>query len=75
MLTILLGIFGLIALIKGEFRVTKKRRVSGSTGRLLGIIMLLGALLSLFGTLGSLLGITALIATIVVGLMRAEPVG
>jgi hypothetical protein len=40
LLVILLAIFGVIALAKGEFKITNRRRVSGDVGRILGVIML-----------------------------------
>jgi len=41
--SIFLFIFGLIGVIKGEFNITRQRRVHSNTGRLMGIIMLGGA--------------------------------
>jgi hypothetical protein len=41
--TILTLIFGLVALARVEFKVTRRRKVKGSTGHVLGVILLLGA--------------------------------
>lgn len=64
LLPLLLLVFGVIALVKGEFNVTKKRRVSKSGGRALGVVMILGAFIFPFA---------ALIIAIVVGLALSEP--
>jgi len=39
MFQILLFVFGVAALIKGEFKITGKRKVSGSLGRVLGVLI------------------------------------
>jgi hypothetical protein len=74
MIQILLAIFGIIALIKGEFKITGKRKVRGSTGRVLGLIMLAGAAAPLVVVEGVALMYIALIAAIVIGLVTSEPV-
>ncbi len=43
MVSIFLLVFGLIGVIKGEFNITRQRRVDRNTGLLMGIIMLVGA--------------------------------
>jgi len=68
-LVILLAIFGIGAITKGEFQITKNRRVSGSNSKILGVIMLIGAALNLF--IGGA-GLVALVVAIVVGLATAE---
>jgi hypothetical protein len=74
---ILLFIFGIIALTKGEFKITSNRKVSGPTGRKLGMLMLAGALLPLllinlpyrcFIPLGTL------ILVVIIGLANAEEI-
>ncbi len=73
MLDILLILFGLFALFKGEFRITHNQKVRGDVSRILGVLMLasvgVAVLLprySLFLMLG------ALVITIIVGLVTAE---
>jgi hypothetical protein len=70
-IVILLVIFGIIALTRNEVKITNKRRVSGSNSKLLGAIMLVGAVAGFFIN-GA--GLVALIIVIVVGLIVAEPV-
>lgn len=73
MIQILLVLFGLVALVKGEFKITSKRKVSGSIGRGLGILMLVGAILPLlFGTNFSAAPIVILILAVIVGLIMSE---
>lgn len=74
---IVLFIFGLLALIKGEFRITRKRKVRGSTGKTLGIIMLVGAVLPLFipsSEVGVAIIFGTLILVIIIGLTSAEEI-
>lgn len=63
---------GLLALPMGNLRVTKNLRVSGTFGRTLGIILLLGGLASLF--VGPF-SFPVLALVIAMGLPRAEAVG
>jgi hypothetical protein len=73
MIQLLLLIFGLIALIKGEFKITGGRRVKGSIGRALGVLMLIGAALPLLiGTAGISVGIFVLV--IIIGLVTSEKI-
>lgn len=77
MLQILLAVFGLVALVRGEFKVTKNRRVSGSTGRLCGVLMLAAVAISLFIPdaicgIGTLIG--ALIFVVIIGLSSTEEI-
>ncbi len=74
MIQILLAIFGVIALIKGEFKITGKRKVRGSIGRVIGVIMLAGAAAPLFVVEGVALMFAALIAAIAIGLATSEPI-
>lgn len=72
LLILLLVAFGLLALRQGEFQITRHRKVDGNISRLLGVIMLIGAGLSLlFGGLG---GMAALLIAIVVGLVASKPI-
>ena len=74
MIQILLAIFGVIALVKGEFKITGKRKVRGSIGRTIGVIMLIGAAAPLLGMAGAIFMFVALIAAIVIGLTASEPI-
>ncbi len=65
MLQILLIVFGLIALSKGSLKITNSRYVKDTTGRILGVILLLGAFTMPF---------IALIVVIAVGLMTSEKI-
>ncbi len=68
-------IFGLIALVKGEFKITSGRKVSGTTGRVLGVLLLIGAGSGLlFGEFGSLVQIGAFVLVIVIGLATSEKI-
>jgi len=71
-LSVLLIIFGIVGITKGGFKVTKNLHVSGSVGRTLGTILLLGGALSLFN---GLLGLVALGLVIAIGAIKAEPIG
>ncbi len=71
LLVIVLAILGILAITKGEFQITKTRRVSGNNSRILGVIMLVGAVLNLF--IGGA-GLIAFIVAIVVGLATAETI-
>jgi hypothetical protein len=71
---IVMLVFGIIALSKGEFKITCKRKVKGSVGRVLGIILLFGAALSLIPFLGGFLQLIVLILVIGVGLYSSEKI-
>jgi uncharacterized membrane protein HdeD (DUF308 family) len=76
LLTILLLVFGIIALAKGEFKITAKRKVKDSTARILGIALLLSAGAVLLPDYGGGLQFLLLIVIIVVGLatsVKIEP--
>ena len=72
LLIILLAVFGLAALRQGEFKVTTNRKVDGKTGRWLGILMLIGAGLSL--PFGGEIGFLSLLIAIAVGLLTSKPI-
>ena len=69
LLIMLLVIFGVYALVKGEIKITKNRVLRGNVTKILGIIMLVGAGLSF---IEGLAGIAALLLTIFVGLFLSE---
>ena len=65
---------GIIALAKGEFKITANRKVKGSTGRDLGIVLLFGAGCTLIPYFGGLIQILVLIGVIVGGLLTSEKI-
>jgi hypothetical protein len=71
-LQVLLILFGLVGIIKGQFNITKNLRVSKSVGRILGIVLLIGGVLSLFN---GILGLATLGLVIAVGVIKAEATG
>ena len=73
-LAILMGAFGITALRKGEFKVTGKRKVSGTTARNLGICLLVGAFGMCIPLLGGLVQILVLTVVIAVGLAKSETI-
>ena len=74
LLTILLLIFGIVALAKGEFKVTGSRKVKGSTGRILGGVLLLGAAAGFIPNIGGGIQVLVLIIVIIVGLATSEKI-
>jgi hypothetical protein len=73
MIDLLLLVFGLIALVKGEFKITQNRRVKD--GRGLGCLMLFGAAISfLTGGQGWLIVLGVLVLAIIVGLAVSEEI-
>ena len=38
--TLVFAVFGVLGLVKGEFKITNRRKVKGSTGRILGGLLL-----------------------------------
>jgi len=74
-LTILLLIFGILALAKGEFKITGSRRVSGEVSRFLGVVMILGAGVPIFvRDYGFGIAFLILIFAVVVGLVQSEKI-
>ena len=51
-LSILMIVFGVFALVKGEFKILANRKVRGSTSRALGILLLIGAAAALIPDYG-----------------------
>jgi len=73
MLGILLVVFGIIALAKGRFRITKNRWVSGAVARALGFLMLGGAVLAFFsGEAAWVVVLVTLVLVIVISLAASE---
>ena len=72
MYTILLLVFGVLALVKGEFKITARRKVKGSTSQMLGILLLMGAGLSILGGNLAIISLVLFITVVVVGIATAE---
>jgi hypothetical protein len=73
-LTLLLLVFGIIGLIKGEFKITNGRKIKGVVGRTLGVVLLLGAAGSLIPNYGWIIAIVVLVGVIIVGLAISEKI-
>jgi hypothetical protein len=73
-LVILMLVFGIIGLAKGEFKITGGRMVRGSTGRTLGAVLIIGAAAGFLPDYGSFIQIVILILVIVLGLVSSEKI-
>jgi hypothetical protein len=73
-LTIVLFVFGITALIKGEFNVTNERKVRGIIVHILGIVLLLGAASPLIHDYGGIIQIAIFIGVIIAGLATSEKI-
>ena len=72
---LLMFIFGVAALVKGEFKITGNRKVSGQIGRVLGVILLVGAFAGLaFAEFGALVQAGAFILVVILGLAMSEKI-
>jgi hypothetical protein len=74
MIQIILAIFGIVALVKGEFKITSNRKVSGSVGKALGVLMLLGAALPLVAGSQTIIPLGTLVLVIIIGLATSEKI-
>ena len=74
LLLIVMVVFGIIALTKGEFKITAKKKVTGAMGRNLGIVLLLGSLGAFIPDFGLVIQVGALILVIIIGLASAVPI-
>lgn len=70
MLQVLMLIFGVIGIAKGEFKITRNRKVYDPNGRMLGGLLVAGAVGSFF--IPALLFV-AFVAVIVIGLVVSKP--
>lgn len=80
MLQLLMIIFGVTALKKGEFKITNSRKVYEPHGRILGAILLFGGISGCGSTVDilpiipfSLIFIIAFFVTLIMGLVVAKP--
>jgi hypothetical protein len=74
LLAVLMLIFGIFALAKGEFKITNKKKVKGSTGRILGAVLIVGALGGFIPGMGAFIQIGTLLIVIVAGLATSEKI-
>ena len=74
LLLILMVVFGIVALTKGEFKITANKKVSGSVVRTLGILLLLGSLGAFIPYIGLFIQLGALILVIGIGLYSSVPI-
>ena len=74
LLIVLMVIFGIVALVKGEFKITNSRKVKGSTSRILGGLLQVGAAAGLIPNYGGGIAILVLIVVVIVGLATAEKI-
>lgn len=72
MIQIILFIFGIIALTKGSFKITRNRKVGGSMGKVLGVLMLMGAALPLLVGARTMIPLGTLIVAMIIGLATSE---
>jgi hypothetical protein len=73
-MTILMLVFGMIALSKGEFKITNRRKVKGSLAQTLGILLLLGAVAIFIPGSGQGIQLVLLILVIAIGLPKSEKI-
>lgn len=73
-MTILMLVFGIIALSKGEFKITNRRKVKGSLAQTLGILLLLGAVAIFIPGSGQGIQLVLLILVIAIGLPKSEKI-
>lgn len=74
LLTILMVIFGMVALMKGEFKITARRKVKGETSRSLGTALIIGAILVIIPRYGGMLQLLVLVGVIILGLTSSEKI-
>jgi len=71
MLQILFIIFGVLALTRSEIKISRNRTIVGQDAKILGVILLAGAVLGFF------LGVWVILLTLVIaigyGYMRSQP--
>jgi hypothetical protein len=73
-LNILMLIFGIVALLKGEIKITGGRKVTDSTARLLGFVLLVGALGSFIPDYGGLIQLVLFVTVVIIGLATSEKI-
>lgn len=76
---LLFVVFGLLGLIKGEFKITGNRMVKGSVGRVLGVLLLLAGGIPLlipreYSLLALIVRWGTLLLVIVIGLATSEKI-
>ena len=74
LLSIVILIFGVVALAKGEFKITAKRKVKGSIGRILGVVLLVGAGAYFIPEYAGMIQLVLLVMVIIAGLVSSEKI-
>ncbi len=77
--TLLFAVFGILGLAKGEFKITRNRKVKGSTGRVLGGMLLIAAAAPFFTPVeysiyGAIIRWGLLVVVIVIGLATSDKI-
>ncbi len=77
--TLLFVVFGFLGLVKGEFKITRNRKVKGSIGRVLGGLLLIAAAVPFFipveySLFGVIIRWGLLVVVIVIGLVTSEKI-
>ena len=73
------AVFGILGLVKGEFKISRHRKVKGSIGRVLGGLLLLGAVVPFFMPeelvlYAAIIRYGLLVVVIVIGLATSEKI-
>lgn len=72
--TLVFAVFGIIALAKGEFKITGSRKVRGSVSRVLGVLLLIAAGLPYITEYGVWVRWGLLVVVIIIGLVTSEKI-
>ncbi len=72
--SLILFLFGIFALIKGQFKVTNSRVVTGPMSRSLGIVMLLGSILPFVLSYGAAISLGLMFIVAIIGLASSQPI-
>ncbi len=74
LLTLLMIGFGILAINKGEFKITDSRKVKNSVSRFLGIALILGAAAVLIPQNGGYIQMIIFLTVIIIGLITSEKI-
>lgn len=76
LLSIVMLVFGILAITKRNFKITRNRTVTGNTSRNLGIVLILGALgaFNQEPLIAGIVQLTALVIAIGVGIAKSEKI-
>ena len=73
------AVFGILGIVKGEFKITSNRKVKGSIGRILGGLLLIAAAAPIFFPedfllFAAIIRYGLLVVVIVIGLVTSEKI-